>query len=147
MRYMIYDSNHGRVPLSKEVEYMQNYISLEKLRLNNQIQIDFNVHGHIEQAMVAPLILITFLENAFKHGVTNTSHNSWVKVDISVDGHSLVYRVENSKVTKQHNEGEKSGIGLRNVARRLELVYPKRHELIVKDDPERYYIELKLSLQ
>ena len=73
MRYMIYESNHAKVLLSREVEYMQNYISLERLRLNNQIPIKFDVEGNTEDVWITPLIFITFLENAFKHGVTNNN--------------------------------------------------------------------------
>jgi two-component system, LytTR family, sensor histidine kinase AlgZ len=147
MRYMIYDSNHERVLLSKEIEYMQNYIDLERLRLNNQIPINFKLSGNIETAVVAPLILITFLENAFKHGVT-TNAKAWVNISIAVSDHVLVYAVENSKIEKAAiDNGGKSGIGLANVRRRLELVYPGQYELKVEDHPERYYIELRLKLQ
>src|SRR5687768_15537783 len=97
MRYMIYDANHERVMLDKEIEYMQNYISLERLRLNNQIPIDFTINGNTTGVEVAPLILITFLENAFKHGVTSTNAQSWVKILIQVDSGKLRYIVENSK--------------------------------------------------
>src|SRR5688500_3383261 len=82
MRYMIYDSNHTQVPLSKEIEYMENYISLERLRLNDQIPIELKVNGDPEQFRIVPFIFITFLENAFKHGVSNNNPNAWVKVSI-----------------------------------------------------------------
>jgi two-component system, LytTR family, sensor histidine kinase AlgZ len=147
MRYMIYESNHPQVPMSKEVEYMQNYISLERLRLNNQIPIQFNVSGDTVEAKIAPLILITFLENAFKHGVDANNPESWVKVCIQLDGNICRYMVENSKTKHVTSEPvEKSGIGLRNVMRRLELSYPNRFDIKVQDEPDRYKVDLKLEL-
>src|SRR5688572_27704946 len=97
MRYMIYDSNHPKVLLSKEIEYMRNYISLERLRLNDQIPIKFDVKGNIENVWITPLIFITFLENAFKHGVSNNNSKAWVKISIELEGKECVYTVENSK--------------------------------------------------
>lgn len=95
---------------------------------------------------IAPLILITFLENAFKHGVT-TNSQAWVNILIRVQGNELTYIVENSKIEKALiDNGGKSGIGLANVKRRLELVYPHQYSLNVDDAESRYYIELKIKL-
>lgn len=147
MRYMLYDSNHSHVPLSKEIEYMQNYISLEKLRLSADVPILFEVHGNVDGAMITPLIFITFLENAFKHGVSNTAQNAWVKVGIDISGKACVYTVENSKITDSDKTvNDKSGIGLQNVKRRLDLSYPDNYELNVQDLPDRYVVELKMNL-
>jgi two-component system, LytTR family, sensor histidine kinase AlgZ len=148
MRYMIYDANYERVLLDKEIEYMQNYISLERLRLNNQIPISFTINGNTSGVEVAPLILITFLENAFKHGVTNTNASAWVNINIDVKGDVLHYTVENSKgKNAMEDNGGKSGIGLSNLKRRLELMYPDRHRLKVEDSADRYYIELQITLR
>jgi two-component system, LytTR family, sensor histidine kinase AlgZ len=148
MRYMIYDANFERVLLEKEIEYMQNYISLERLRLNNQIPITFAIKGNTSSVEIAPLILITFLENAFKHGVTNTTPEAWVNISILVESNVLRYTVENSKPKNAlADNGGKSGIGLNNVKRRLELMYPSKHALKVEDTPERYYIELEINLE
>jgi sensor histidine kinase YesM len=147
MRYMIYDSNYAKVPLSKEIEYMENYISLERLRLNDQIPIEFTVTGDIDTCSISPFIFITFLENAFKHGVSNNNPNAWVKVTVHVKGKECVYVVENSKInTAKPDAEEKSGIGLQNVTRRLELSYPERYELNVTDQPDRYSVSLKIIL-
>jgi two-component system sensor histidine kinase AlgZ len=148
MRYMIYDSNYPQVPLSKEIEYMQNYISLERLRLNDQIPIEFKQEGTTSNdILITPLIFITFLENAFKHGVSNSHSGAWVKIYIQLKGKECTYTVENSKIpTSKPEAEEKSGIGLQNVRRRLELSYPNRHQLQVKDLPDRYIVELKITL-
>jgi two-component system, LytTR family, sensor histidine kinase AlgZ len=147
MRYMIYDSNYPKVPLSKEVEYMENYISLERLRLNDQIPIKFNIKGDVQNFLVTPFIFITFLENAFKHGVTNNNPKAWVNVSLELNGNECSYQVENSKITSAKPEAEeKSGIGLQNVMRRLELSYPDRHQLEVQDLSDRYMVNLKIKL-
>jgi two-component system, LytTR family, sensor histidine kinase AlgZ len=147
MRYMIYDSNHPKVPLSKEIDYMKNYISLEKLRLNNQVPIDFDIAGNTEGVQIVPLVLITFLENAFKHGVTNNATDAWIKVKLLIEGKTCFYSVENSKLTKQESDNiVKSGIGLQNVQRRLDLSYPKQYELTVKDTEKSYGVRLRLDV-
>jgi two-component system sensor histidine kinase AlgZ len=147
MRYMIYDSNHAYVPLTKEIEYMESYISLERLRLNNQIPIKFDIQGEAQNFRITPFIFITFLENAFKHGVSNSNPGSWVNVSVSLKDNWCTYIVENSKITSAKPEAEeKSGIGLQNVSRRLELSYPERYELEVKDLADRYFVKLRIQL-
>lgn len=148
MRYMIYDSNHPLVPLSKEIEYMENYISLERLRLNDQIPIKFTIEGgNPQDFLIAPLIFITFLENAFKHGVSNNHPGAWINISIQIQGNECVYRVENSKIPTTKPEAEhKSGIGIQNVKRRLELSYPGKHILKVDDLKDRYTIQLNIQL-
>jgi hypothetical protein len=146
MRYMIYESNHARVPLTKEIEYMENYISLERLRLNNQIPIKFEVKGNVENVWITPLIFITFLENAFKHGVSNNSPKAWVNISIELQHGQCIYVVENSKPTEVMPTNEKSGIGLQNVQRRLELSYPGKHQLTIDDNADRYLVKLNISI-
>ena len=146
MRYMIYDSNHPKVLLSKEIEYMQNYIDLERLRLNNEIPIRFHIEGDADGAMIAPLVFITFLENAFKHGVSSNKPGAWVDVQIRLNGKECFYTVENSKLASSPNANGKSGIGLQNVQRRLELSYPGQFDLHTEDAADRYKVELKILL-
>ncbi len=155
MRYMLHDSNHPTVSLSKEIAYMENYIELEKLRLNDDVPIAFEVTeggavgtGSVEGARIVPLILITFLENAFKHGISNGGGRSWITIYLNLDGKQLDFRVRNSKAVEgEKTVTEKSGIGLTNVRRRLELSYPNTHVLSVKDDTEEYAIYLQITLQ
>lgn len=147
MRYMIYESNHEKVLLSKEIEYMQNYISLEQLRLNNQVPIEFKIEGETDDIWISPLILITFLENAFKHGVSNNTSGAWINILIRISGKQCVYRVENSKIAAATDTREgKSGIGLQNVQRRLALSYPESHALKVEETADRYSIQLDITL-
>lgn len=147
MRYMIYDSNHQLVPLQKELEYMENYISLEKLRLNDEVPIEYTINGSVDGVRIAPLILITFLENAFKHGIGNNKKNSWIKAQINVENNVCTYIVSNSKIyDTDKTVNEKSGIGLQNVKRRLDLSYENKYRLDVSENEDTYSIHLKLQL-
>ncbi len=143
MRYMIYDTNLPQVPLDKEMEYMQNYISLEKLRLSDKVRIQFSVDGNTDALRITPLILITFLENAFKHGVTNASQESWIDAKLDCRPDQLQFIVANSK-SYMSKLNEKSGIGLQNVKRRLELSYPGKYKLVMTDLPNEYRVQLDL---
>lgn len=147
MRYMIYETNHEKVAMSKEIEYMQNYIDLEKLRLSNQVPIQLTVEGDPSQATISPLIFITFLENAFKHGVSSSKPGAWVNVAIHVSKTECAYEVINSKIASAHpNANGKSGIGLQNVKRRLELSYPGKYDLKIDDLADQYKVSLKIDL-
>ena len=147
MRYMLYESNYPRVPLDKEIEYIQNYISLEKLRFDESVTISFEVKGKTAGVTIVPLVLITFLENAFKHGVSSSASNAWIKATLNVEEGVCYYKVANSKI---HESGktvkEKSGIGLKNVKRRLDLSYTENYELAVQENENSYSVDLKLNL-
>ncbi|PPK88695.1 histidine kinase [Neolewinella xylanilytica] len=147
MRYMIYESNHEKVPLEREIEYIENYLSLERLRLEETVPITFEVDGKTSGVRIAPLILITFLENAFKHGVSSSATAPWITVHLQVERNELQYRVANGKLAEDSKVlKNKSGIGLQNVKRRLELSYPDHHYLRISDMDERYEVILKLDL-
>ena len=148
MRYMIHDSNAEKVPLNKEVEYLENYLDLEKLRLNEEVPITFEVEGNVAGARITPLILIAFLENAFKHGIGNNGASSWITVSLQVTDGIMHYRVANSVLQQSEKTvREASGMGLANVRRRLDLSYPGKYSLDVTEDAERYRVYLKINLQ
>ena len=144
MRYMIYDSNHEKIDLTKEIEYMRHYIGLERLRLKDEIPVEFEVIGdtHI---MISPLILIAFLENAFKHGINPNQENCWIKAWLEVSDNRFVYTVANSKVRTSVFPEAGEGIGLNNVRRRLDLSYPGRHNLVIEDKKISYHITLTIN--
>ncbi len=147
MRYMVYDCNHDLVPLEKEIEYMRNYISLEKLRLNNEIPIEFEVQGEVSNKKIVPLLLIPFLENAFKHGVANNNKDTWVKAVLNGNQNQVSLTVSNSKLQLNGSAASTDhGIGLENVRKRLELNYPKKHQLNIVDQDLKYTATLHLVL-
>lgn len=148
MRYMLYDSNEPKVLLEKEVNCVRNYIDLEKIRQGGGTQISLSIEGTVNGQTIAPLLFIPFLENSFKHGVNSSIEDAWVNIALEVEGKQLQLLVENSKPTGNVATANKSnsGIGLQNVKRRLDLLYPGRHELNIDDKPDTYKTLLKLDL-
>jgi two-component system sensor histidine kinase AlgZ len=144
MRYMIYDSNHEKIDLAKEIEYMQHYIGLERLRLREGVPLEFEVMGCTDM-LISPLILITFLENAFKHGISNGSDQCWIKARLEVNKTHLVYTIANSKVKTVSFPADTEGIGLKNVKRRLDLSYPGKHKLDIDDREHSYSVTLTIE--
>lgn len=147
MSYMLYDAQSASIALGKEIAHIQNYVELEKLRYNNRLEVSLNVSGEIGQKRIAPLLLIPFVENAFKHGVANDIDQVWVTIDIKAQAAWVSVQVENSYTPGiAASAGEKSGIGLQNVTRRLELLYPQMHELTIQKEQDRYMVDLKIKL-
>ena len=144
MRYMIYDSNHDQIELAKEIEYMQHYIGLERLRLRDGVPLEFEVTGRTD-IPISPLILITFLENAFKHGVSNGNDHCWIKARLDVEDTRMVYRIANSKVKTVSYPPDGEGIGLKNVKRRLDLSYPGKHRLDIEDQEDSFSVILTIE--
>ena len=147
MRYMIYESNAETVPLKNEIEYIKSCIALNKLRYaDHEAIVDFRYGELPSDLFVAPMIFIPFVENAFKHGVT-INNTSFIDIAISVKDKELLFTCTNknySFIKKMHED--KSGIGLANVKRRLDLLYPGRHELLIKNDEDKFRVELKINL-
>jgi LytS/YehU family sensor histidine kinase len=143
MRYMLYESNDKKVEIGNEVRYLENYIELQKIRFKDSVFVDFTVACDHDEQAIEPLILIPFIENAFKHGLITDPQNP-VKIDVVVNDARLHFRVSNRKT--RHNKDETGGIGLSNIQRRLALLYPGRHSLVIIDEPETYTCELSLDL-
>jgi len=139
LRYMLYDSSET-VTLSKEVAYVEKYINLQQLRYEQPEKINFKVTGPVEEVLVPPLLLIPFVENAFKHG--DGSAPDWLNIDLAVETSHIYFTCSNKKVVK-HKDPE-GGIGIDNVLRRLELLYPNRHQLEIKEDQAAFNVKLSL---
>jgi len=147
MRYMLTDSRQEKVGLEEEVEYLNNFIELQKIRISDKVDISFKIDGDISSIQLEPLLLIPFVENAFKHGVSY-NEKSRINIELKTDPNELTFIVENSKTSvKDTTKLDESGIGLKNVRRRIELLYPNRHQLDIRDSESQYYIMLKLKLQ
>ncbi|MBN8822420.1 MULTISPECIES: sensor histidine kinase [unclassified Spirosoma] len=147
MRYMLYDSNGqhggtGRVPLSKEVDYLKNYVELEKLRVANA-NVLFSVEGNTDLFRIEPLLLVSFVENAFKHGDL-ADPNQPLVLDLSIRNGRLRFDTLNKKANRQTDAS--GGIGLTNVQRRLALLYPNQHTLHITNDGDSYACSLELTL-
>jgi len=146
MRYMITDSTQEKVGLEEEVDYLNNFIELQKIRLTDKVDISFITEGDLSAIQLEPLLLIPFVENAFKHGVSYTG-KSRISIELKTGSGELSFMVENSKpLFKDKLTLEEAGIGLKNVSRRLELLYPGRHQLEVRDSESLYYVMLKIKI-
>lgn len=148
MRYMLYECNEKSVPLEKEVNYLINYLDLEKLRHGKKININYNQSGEIKNQQIAPLLFIPFIENCFKHGVSNQIASAFVNIDVAIQKDKVDVTIENSKhaVMPGVHTKKSGGIGLVNVKRRLDLLYTDNYSLDVSDSPTTYKVELKLNL-
>ncbi|WP_340077785.1 sensor histidine kinase [Leptobacterium sp. I13] len=147
MRYMLYENDVEKVSLDREIKYLKDFIELQKLRLsNNQYNtIEFNESGNVNKYTIAPLLLIPFVENAFKYSISSTSKIE-IKIALNIENETLIFTVENSVNYNNVNNHEDSGIGLKNVKRRLELIYPDKYNLEIKEQNKRYFVNLRLEL-
>jgi len=144
LRYLIYECSEARVPLKKEISVIENYISMEKMRLGERVHVSFHMKGNIEPEMIiAPMIILPIVENCFKHGVEESAEG-YVNINLIVNG-QLVLKVDNSK---NHNaqRSRSEGIGLENLKRRLDLEYGGKHELQIIEDDDSFLVKLTLSL-
>jgi two-component system LytT family sensor kinase len=143
MRYMLYECNDNKVSLAKELQYLQNYIELQKIRFGENAYIDFKISGKVDGQQIVPLLLIAFIENAFKHGIANDVLSP-IQILIEVDGNQLHFYTHNKKHT--NNRDSQGGIGLINVMRRLDLLYHGKYKLDIADDQHTYTSELYLNI-
>jgi sensor histidine kinase YesM len=143
MRYALHEDSNGKVMLSQEVKHLHNYIALNQLRFNNSLQVDFDVTGSTHFLLIIPLVLITFVENCFKHGeLTDAAHP--LTISLTLTQNQLLFVTHNKK---RRGPREKStGIGLANTRKRLALMYPDRHTLTLTDEPDFYTCHLALAL-
>jgi len=147
LRYMIYESNERLVNLEKELDFISNYIELQKLRIHNPNLVEFLIEGEVTDQQVAPLIFIVFIENAFKHGIKGDVQNQFVRINMVVTKKEIDFFVENNRGFSDEMEDSKyKGLGLENVIRRLELVYPNKHQLEIESTDETYIVKLMIKL-
>lgn len=147
LRYMLYECNADTVPLSKEVEYLRNYVDIGQLKDSRGLNIELQLQGDDSQLPIAPLLFVPFVENAFKHSRIEDVARGWIRIQLEVSEDKKVhFRVENSLPEAAGAKDPASGIGLRNVQRRLELLYPESHELSIEEHAETFCVSLKLEL-
>ena len=143
MRFILYDGDKKGVPLTKEMEFIRTYVKLMKLRYTDKVRITLDLPAEVPDRTVPPLMLISFIENAFKHGVSY-QHESFIEVKIVVESESLNFACRNSKADKPNEE--KGGVGLANVRKRLDLLFEDHYTLNIKDEPKVYTVELNIPL-
>lgn len=147
MDYMLYELDGTKIHLKKDIENLENYIALERIRLGNNASITFDKQGSIDNQKIEPLLLLPIVENAFKHGVHKQMEGAYLSIQLITSQHQLHFRVENNYKTIPVEPAQAhTGIGLANLKKRLELFYPGVHKLMMDDRQNRYTVELQLTL-
>ena len=149
MRFMLSENNHERILLEKEIQYLENYLYIQRLRVDETqgVEINVNLAMSMSNAYIEPMMLIPFVENAFKHGISHKSP-SWIHVTLTVDNGKLNFHVANSRHKKTAHDPEEfqGGIGMPNIRKRLELIYAHRYTLDIKETNDEYSAKLTLQL-
>ena len=145
MRYMLNDATSDLVDLHKETEHLENYLELEKLRLKNEKFLDYSIHGDVEGIKIAPMLMIPFVENAFKHSVDSNIENG-IKINIIIENHKLHFICENRFDKSETDKDESHGIGLEILKKRLDLIYKNRHKLFINSDNSVFKVNMEIEL-
>ena len=148
LRFMIYESQTPTIPLSSEIGILQDYIELEKLRYDNRLDISMSFTGDIQHKVIPPLLLLPLIENSFKHGTSNQLDQCWISLDLHVEGNTMNLKLLNSmdnETAPANNEHK--GLGLQNVQRRLELLYPGKHTFQVIPEDDIFIVHLRVELE
>ena len=146
LRYQLYEANGEKIPIEKEIDYLQDYVHLQQLRKDENYKVQFNCSPEVKNFSIEPLLLIPFVENAFKHISHNAKGDNFVKLDMTRNNGYFEFAIENSCEKGIYTTEQHGGIGMNNVKRRLELLYPDTHQLNITDEAERFKINLKLKI-
>ncbi|MFT3674275.1 MAG: histidine kinase [Chitinophagaceae bacterium] len=146
MRYTMKDIQLDFVWLEDEINYISNFIELQQIRLDRNVKLEYTPPKDIPDVRIAPMLLIPFIENAFKHGV-NSEQKSRIRIEIAINQHELQLRVVNNKVNVQQDITERSGLGIENTKHRLNLIYPSGHLLVISDNEKDFFVSLYINLR
>ena len=146
LRYVLYEGRKPLVPLDRELQMILEYIKLEKIRYGNKLDLHYLVTDNTKDVYIAPLLLLPFVENCFKHGTSNVLQNPWINLTIELKGTTLVMKLMNGKSKTAKMAQGKSGIGIANVRQRLELLYKSGHELQIREEEEVFVVDLQIKL-
>lgn len=145
MRYVLYEGNNRLTPLSREVQFLNNYVRLMSMRYSDNVRISLDVPEVLPDSMLPPLLLVIFVENAFKHGISYRT-KSFVEISLQPHGDRLLFSCRNSRQQKPQDENMKGGVGLSNVRRRLDLLFPGNYTLDIKEQEDTYTVHLDIPL-
>jgi len=146
LRYIIYECDQPLVQLEKELKMIRDYIDLEKIRYGKNFNMSLQVQGNASKKMISPLLLIPFLENSFKHGASQMLTHPWINLDITILEHDLEFILSNSKPAIAGEKTISNGLGLRNVKKRLSILYKDTHALNITDDIMSFSVSLKVPI-
>jgi len=151
MSYVIYEGKLKKVHIAREIGYIQNYLDLERLRFGEKLKTSFDVYGQVENQMIAPLLMLPFIENSFKHGVGAGIDEISIDVRLDINPAEVIFTVSNQKFKKlnypatgPYHHISLNGVGIKNIRRRLNLIYSNNYKLDIKDDSDKYTVTLKI---
>jgi len=144
MRYMLYDANVELVPISKEIDFMKKYIDLMKLRVSDKTKVTYSFPSEESSIKVAPLLFISLIENAFKHGVSSTEQSE-ISIQMIIQDGSVLFKIENDNFPKKTDDKSGSGIGLQNLEKRLQLLYTEKYSFTSKVETNRFLVHLEIE--
>lgn len=147
LNYMIHECDEKLVPLEKELKLIEDYMGLEKVRYGKRLNMEVNIHGDFENKLIAPLLMIPFVENSFKHGTSQMLQHPWIKLEIITVGNQLFFKLSNSKPSILIINKQNKGIGLQNVKKRLQLLYPGKHQLDISTTEEMFTVNMQILLE
>ena len=147
LRSVLYECDDAEITLEKEIKLIENYIDLEKMRYGSRLKLEFEVSGAVDKMKIAPMLLFTFIENCFKHGSSNDSENPFVKIYLNVNENEIEFFAENSKPSQKLKAigSDGGGIGLKNVKKRLEIIYEDNYDLKIQDLEHTFVVCLTIS--
>jgi hypothetical protein len=146
LRYVIYESAGGQVPLTSEINLIQNYIDLQHYRIDQNTRLTFRKDIYDETIFIAPMLLLPLLENSFKHGVKGDIDNTFIDIVLQSDTEQVIFLIANNKSNEKPAIDHASGIGLKNIAERLKLIYPDRHTFLIKETDKTFSATLKIGV-
>ena len=147
LRYMLYECNQPLVPLEKELQMLKDYITLEKIRYGNSLEVQIDFPADTRNLVIAPLLLLPFVENCFKHGTSHMLDQPWISLQLTLENGLMKLKLLNGKATGYQAAKMSNGIGIQNVRKRLELIYPDKFSLDIQEEEEVYIVNLKLELE
>jgi hypothetical protein len=149
LRYMLYECNVDHVKLKKDIDILESYIMVEKIRYEERLDLNFTKSGNIDEYQIAPLLLLPLVENAFKHGASEKIGQAWINIDLTIKEAYLKFKITNGKpeVVNENAAQHFGNIGLENVKKRLELIYPNTHELKIYDEEDMFVAILEIKLE
>lgn len=146
MRYLLESSTKRKVLVSYEFEFLQNYIDLETIRLGKKVTVNSNLEGDVSGKIISPLLLIPFVENCFKHGISVISSDNNIEISVIIDREKLMLRTVNKLIPDRKGSIKKSGTGIENVKKRLQLLYSDKHQLDIINDGKKFIIDLSIEI-
>lgn len=147
LRFVLYETRQPLVPLVKELKMIEDYIGLEKIRYGNKLELDLQFPAKTTDLHIAPLLILPLIENCFKHGTSNILDQPWISLHIDIIDSRMQMKLLNGKANEANDLKQPAGIGIENVKKRLELLYPGRHELTITNDDEVFIVSLKIELE